>query len=79
MAKEEQKSESSSLNLSSKFLRTLLIVLAVLLIFAGPTYVVYVLLNVLDLSYLVSMGFGFGLFIVGFMLLLYLIKKGVIK
>jgi len=79
MAKEEQKIGSGSFNLSSKFLRTFLIVLAVLLVFAGPTYVVYVLLNVLDLSYLVSMGFGFGLFIVGFVLLLYLIKKGVIS
>ena len=79
MAKEEQKSGSGTSNLSSKFLRTFLIVLTVLLIFVGPTYVVYVFLNVLDLSYLVSMGFGFGLFIVGVVLLLYLIKKGVIS
>jgi hypothetical protein len=79
MAKEEQKSGRISLDLSSPFLRTLLIVLAVLLIFAGPTYAVYVLLHVLKLSYLKSMGGGFVLFIVGFVLLLYLIKKGVIK
>jgi hypothetical protein len=79
MAKEEQKSGSGTSNLSSKFLRSFLIVLTVFLMFVGPTYVVYVLLNVLDLSYLVSMGFGFGLFIVGFVLLLYLIKKGVIS
>jgi hypothetical protein len=79
MAKEEQKSGSGSLNLSSKFLRTFLIILAVLLIFAGPTYIVFVLLNVLDLSYPISMGSGFAIFIVGLVLLLYLIKKGVIS
>jgi hypothetical protein len=79
MAKEEQKSGSGTSNLSSKFLRTFLIVLTVFLMFVGPTYIAYVLLNVLELSYVVSMGFGFGLFIVGFVLLLYLIKKGVIK
>jgi hypothetical protein len=79
MAKEEEKSGSGTSNLSSKFLRSFLIVLTVFLMFVGPTYVVYVFLNVLDLSYLVSMGFGFGLFIVGFVLLLYLIKKGVIS
>jgi len=79
MAKEEQKSGRISLDLSSQFLRTLLIVLAVLLIFAGPTYAVYVLLHVLKLSYLKSMGGGFVLFIVGFVLLLYLIRKGIIK
>jgi hypothetical protein len=79
MAKEDQKSGSSSLNLSSKYVRTFLIVLAVLLIFVGPTYMVYVLLNVLDLSYPISMASGFAIFIVGLVLLLYLIKKGVLK
>jgi hypothetical protein len=78
MAKEEQKS-GSSFNLSSPFLKTLLTVLAVLLIFAGPTYIVYVLLHVLELSYLISMGCGFALFIVGLVLLVYLIKSEVIK
>jgi hypothetical protein len=79
MAKEEQNRGRSSLNLGSEFFKKLLIVLAVLLIFAGPTYAVYVLLHVLKLSYLKSMGGGFILFIIGFALLLYLIKKGVIK
>jgi hypothetical protein len=79
MAKEEQKSGRSSLNLSSEFLKTLLMILAVLLIFAGPTYMVYVLLNLLKLSYPISISCGFALFTVGFVLLLYLIKKGFIK
>jgi hypothetical protein len=79
MAKEKQKSGNGASNLSSKSLRTLLIVLTVFLIFAGPTYVVYVLLHVLELNYLISMGFGFALFVVGLVLLLYLIKKGVIS
>ncbi|HVP93509.1 MAG TPA: hypothetical protein VMS94_07210 [Acidobacteriota bacterium] len=80
MAKEEQKGGSSSpLNLSSKFLRTFLIILAVFMIFLGPTYMVYALLKVLDLSYSISMASGFAIFIVGLVLLFYLIKKGVLK
>ena len=78
MAKEEQKSGRSSLNLSSKFLKTFLVILAVLLIFAGPTYIAYVLLHV-HLSYPISMGSGFAIFIVGLVLLVYLIRKGVVK
>jgi hypothetical protein len=80
MAKEEQKGGSSSpLSLSSKFLRTFLIILAVFMIFVGPTYMVYALLRVLDLSYSISMASGFAIFIVGLVLLFYLIKKGVLK
>jgi hypothetical protein len=79
MAKEEQKGGSGPLNLSSKFLRTFLIILAVFMIFVGPTYMVYALLKVLDLSYPISMASGFAVFIVGLVLLFYLIKKGVLK
>jgi len=80
MTEKEQKSKSgTSLNLSSKFWKTILVVLAVLLIFAGPTYIVYALLNVLDMDYVVSMASGFALFMVGLVLLLYLINKKVIS
>jgi len=79
MTKEEQKSTGISLNLDSKFLRTFLIVVAALLIFVGPTYGVYAAQHVLKFSYLRSMGGGAVLFIVGLVLLLYLIRKGVVK
>jgi hypothetical protein len=54
-------------------------VLAAFLTFAGPTYVPYVLLNVLEINYAVSMAFGFALFVVGLVLMWYLIKRKVIS
>ena len=57
----------------------LLIVLASLIIFAGPTYGVYVLFNMLDLDYFVAMGGGLTLFIVGLAFLLFLMKKKIIS
>jgi hypothetical protein len=78
MNEKEQKAKKTMLKMSSKFWKTLLIVLSVLLIFAGPTYMVYVLINILEINYFISMGSGFAFFIVGLVLLLYLIKKGII-
>lgn len=82
MTEKKQKSKSRisiRLDLSSKFWKTLLIVLAVFLTFAGPTYIVYALLNVLKINYIVSMASGFALFIVGVVLIWYLIKNKVIS
>jgi len=82
MSEEEQKGKRNQLprlNLDSKFWKTFLFVVAAFLIFAGPTYVVYVLMNVLDISYVFSMISGFALFIVGLVLLWYLIKNKVVS
>jgi len=80
---EEKKKDSSGkslkLDLRSKFWKVSLMVLAALLTFAGPTYVVLVLLNVLEINYAVSMVTGFILFIVGLALIWYLIKKKIIS
>jgi uncharacterized protein YybS (DUF2232 family) len=78
---EEKKAikEARKFDLSSKLLRTLLLVLAAFLVFAGPTYVVYVLNIVLEINYAVSMVSGFALFIAGLALILYLLKKRVIS
>jgi hypothetical protein len=70
---------SVRLDLSSRFWKTFLIVLAAILTFAGPTYVVYALLKILKMDYFVSMISGFALFIAGLVLLLYLIKNKVIS
>jgi len=53
--------------------------LAVALIFAGPTYTVLVLWRGLDLDYTLSMVSGFFLFIMGLVLLLFLIRRKVIS
>jgi hypothetical protein len=55
-----------------------LIILTALLVFAGPTYLVYALVNVLDLNYFLSIGCGFALFIVGMILLLFLMRKKIV-
>ncbi|MDI6847439.1 MAG: hypothetical protein QMD13_04795 [Candidatus Bathyarchaeia archaeon] len=79
MAKEKEKSKTSvRLDLRSKFWKTFLVVLAAFLIFAGPTYVVYVFLHILKINYTISMGFGTILFITGLVLTLYLIKNKII-
>lgn len=75
----EKEEKSPDLGLSSKFWRTFLTMLAVALIFAGPTYTVLALWRGLDLDYAMSMVSGFFLFIIGLVLLLFLIKRKVIS
>jgi len=82
MTEKKQKSKSRisiRLDLSSKFWKTFIVILAVFLTFAGPTYIVYALLNVLKMNYAVSMASGFALFIVGLVLIWYLIKRKIIS
>jgi hypothetical protein len=64
--------------LSSKFWRTSLVVVAVLLIFAGPTYFPYLLTDILKVDYVASIVTGFALLMVGLVLLWYLIRKKII-
>ncbi len=71
--------KSFGFDLGSKFWRTFLTLFSVLLIFGGPTYVVLVFWKVLDLDYAFSMILSFVLFIIGLVLLLYLISKKVIS
>ena len=56
-----------------------MVVLAAFLTFAGPTYVVYIFLNILKISYAVSMGSGIIFFITGLVLIWYLIKNKIIS
>ena len=82
MSEEKQKSKgrtSTRFDLNSKFWKTFLVMLSALLAFAGPTYVIFVLLNVLKVDYAISITFGFALFVVGLGLIWYLIKQKVIS
>ena len=65
-------------DLDSKFMRTALVIVAVLLIFAGPTYVPYILSNLLHLDYFASIIVGGVLLAVGIGLLLFLFHKKVV-
>jgi hypothetical protein len=79
MTEEEQKAESAGrFDLSSKYWKVFLVVLAAILTFGGP-YAVFLLTDAVNLSFPVSIISGFVLFVVGLILLLYLIRKGVIS
>jgi len=66
-------------DLSSKFMRVFLVIVAAFLVFVGPTYVPYVLVNVLNVNYVASMVFGVALLIIGLALMWYLIRKKIIE
>jgi len=70
---------SVRLDLSSDFWRTFLTVLAAFLTFVGPTYVVYVLINILKVDYGISMISGIILFIAGLVLIWYLTRKKIVS
>jgi uncharacterized membrane protein YgdD (TMEM256/DUF423 family) len=65
--------------LDSKFMKIVLTVFAGLLIFVGPTYIPYLLSDILKLDYIVSIAVGGLLFIIGLVMLVYLIRKKVIE
>ncbi len=75
----EIKNESTGIiDLNSKFWRTTLFIVSVLLIFAGPTYVPYAMSDIVHIDYLVSIVVGAALLVVGLILLLFLIRKKII-
>ena len=78
MAENDEDNNIGRFNVSSKFWRVFLVIAAVFLIFAGPTYFSYLLFDVLDVNYVVSIVFGFVLFIVGLLLMGFLIRKKII-
>jgi hypothetical protein len=65
-------------DLSSKFWRVFLVLVTVFLIFAGPTYISYVLSNVLKINYIASIVTGLVLFVVGLVLMVFLVRKKII-
>ena len=72
------KSENDSVrtfDMDSKFLKILLVLTTVFLIFAGPTYISFLLSEVFQLNYLASVVIGFSLFLVGLFLIYFLVRK----
>ena len=65
--------------LDSKFMKVTLMIVAVLLIFVGPTYIPYLLSDILKVDYIASIVVGALLFIVGLVMLFYLYRKKVIE
>jgi hypothetical protein len=65
-------------DVNSKFTRVLLILVTVILIFAGPTYFPYALSTFLDINHVAAVLSGFALFFAGLLLMLFLIRKKII-
>jgi hypothetical protein len=78
MSEIDESNNVGKFDVSSKFWRVFLVVVAVFLIFAGPTYVSYLLFNILNLNYIASVVSGFVLFMIGFLLMLFLVRKKII-
>jgi NhaP-type Na+/H+ or K+/H+ antiporter len=79
MTENEQIKTVDNTFMSSKFGKVVMTILAVFLVFAGPTYVVYGLAEIIKLNLAASFLFGFVLFIVGLVLMRYLVKNKVIS
>lgn len=62
----------------SKFLKIFMMLLSVLLIFVGSTYIPYAMQSLLNLDFIVTTVTGFVLFLAGVVLLVYLAKQKVI-
>jgi hypothetical protein len=69
---------SGGFDLSSKFWRTFLVIVAALLIFVGPTYIPYLLVDLLKVNYVASIVSGFVLLIIGLVLMWFLVRKRII-
>jgi hypothetical protein len=78
MVENDESNNVGKFDVSSKFWRVLLVIVAVFLIFAGPTYISYLLFNILNVNYVASIVSGFALFIVGLFLMWFLIRKKII-
>jgi hypothetical protein len=79
MSKEKPESKNiSNARLNSKFWKIFLTIIAACLTFVAPTYGVYALTHVLKLDFVISMVAGSASFMIGLVLVWYLIKNKVI-
>ena len=78
MTEDGENGSTGIINLESKFWRTTLLIVSVVLIFAGPTYVPYVLYDILRLDYIATIVVGIVLLTVGLLMMAYLIRKKVV-
>jgi hypothetical protein len=75
----ENKENVQVSGIDSKFMKVALTIVAVFLIFVGPTYIPYLLSDILHVDYIASISFGAVLFIIGLVMLVYLIRKKIIE
>jgi hypothetical protein len=73
----ENRPPTKTENASSKYVKVILVIAMAFLLFGGP-YAAYILINILNVSYVVSTLGAFAMIIAGLVLMWYLIKKKVI-
>ena len=78
MVENDENNNIGKFEVSSKFMRILLVIITAVLIFAGPTYFSYLLFEVLNVNYIASIAAGIALFIAGLLLMLFLVRKEII-
>jgi hypothetical protein len=78
MTDKNENKNSGMFDTSSKFWRTFLIIVAALLIFAGPTYLIYLMTKVLNISQFAAMISGLAMLVVGLVLMGFLVRKKII-
>ena len=78
MAGNSENDLTGMFGINSKFMKIFLVLTTVFLIFIGPTYVSYLLSEVLNLNYIVSVTVGFSLFLLGLLLMYFLVKNKII-
>jgi hypothetical protein len=78
MNENDENNNVGKFDLNSKFLRVFLMIVAVVLIFAGPTYVSYLLFDVFNVNYVASIVSGFVLLIAGLLLMWFLVRKKIV-
>jgi len=74
----EEKQQIKPGMLESKYWKVVFTIIAAVLTFGSP-YLVYVMTSALDMGWFISIGSGGVLFMVGLVLIWYLIKKKVIS
>ncbi len=78
MTENEDIKTSNGNFMTSKFGKVFLTILSMILVFAGPTYVIYGLAVVMNVNLAASFAVGFVLFAIGLVLMRYLVQKKVI-
>jgi cytochrome c biogenesis protein CcdA len=78
MAERSKNDGTSKFDINTKFMRVLLMILTVVLIFVGPTYIPYLLFDIVHVNYIASIITGFVLFVAGLLLMWFLIRKKII-
>ena len=79
MTKNEETKTMDNSFMNTKFGKVLLTIVSVFLVFAGPTYVVYGLAVLIKVDLAASFAVGFVLFIVGLIMMRYLVQKKIIS